>query len=239
MSVESRPEDVTAPDDGAVAMSVLARTLRQYHDDLEKTLTAVAEAAVGTVPGASSAGISLQSGPKRLETRWATSELPSQVAEAQSAAEEGPCLEAIETGGPVRVDDLGADRRWPAFVARIEGGPTASMVTVPLMLSGTSIGSLSVYSADREAFDRSAEDTALVLAGHAAVAIAAAQEEEGLRTALAARDVIGQAKGILMERYKLSADEAFTLLVRSSQRTNVKLREVAEEIATTGAIPAG
>jgi AmiR/NasT family two-component response regulator len=76
-----------------------------------------------------------------------------------------------------------------------------------------------------------------MLAVHAAVAVAGAEHEENLRTAMSSRDVIGQAKGILMERHKLTADQAFGVLARVSQELNRKLADVARELTDTGAVP--
>ena len=95
---------------------------------------------------------------------------------------------------------------------------------------------LTVCSTRPEAFDDVSEQVARLVAASAAVALAGAQETEHLQTALRARDVIGQAKGILMERYKVDADEAFRMLVTASQTTNVKLRDIAAHLAATGTL---
>jgi GAF domain-containing protein len=218
------------------AMAEMAQALRHHHSSVEDTLTVVGEAALANIPRTSSAGISLAGGRGLLETRSATDELPARVAKVQSDTGEGPCLEAIHRRTPVRVDDSGAERRWSAFTERIAGEPFASMLSVPLLVGSEAIGSLSLYSDEPGVFDADAEEMGFVLAHHAAVAIAGAREEEGLLRALGNRDLIGQAKGILMERHKVTADEAFRLLVRASQTLNVKLRDLAAELAATGEI---
>ncbi len=96
------------------------------------------------------------------------------------------------------------------------------------------LGALNLFSTVPDAFDEEAEHVALLFAAHAAVAMADAQELERVRSALGTRDTVGQAKGILMERFKLTPDQAFALLVRASQTSNRKLHEVAEELATPG-----
>ncbi|HEY6745814.1 MAG TPA: GAF and ANTAR domain-containing protein [Mycobacteriales bacterium] len=220
----------------SAAMAEMAQSLRRYHSSVEETLTVVGEAALANIPRTSSAGISLEARRGLLETRSATDELPARVAEVQSDTGEGPCLESIQRRAPVRMDDSAAEQRWSAFTGRIADEPFASMLSVPLLVGGEAIGSLSLYSGEPGVFDADAEEMGFVLAQHAAVAIAGAREEEGLLQALDHRDLIGQAKGILMERHKVTADEAFRLLVRASQTLNVKLRELAAELAATGGI---
>lgn len=216
------------------AMAEMAQSLQRSHSSVDDSLTVVGEAVLANIPGAASVGISLQAGRGRIETRSATDALPARVAEAQSATGQGPCLESIERRGPVRVDDVAAEQRWAEFTARVQAEPFASMLSVPLLVAGDAIGSLSVYSAAPGGFDADSEEMSFVLAHHAAVAIAGAREEEGLLQALDHRDLIGQAKGILMERHKLTADQAFRLLVRASQTMNVKLRDLAAQLAATG-----
>ena len=96
--------------------------------------------------------------------------------------------------------------------------------------------SLNLYSADRNAFDNDSEHIGLLFAAHAAVAISGAHQQEHLNKAIAARDLIGQAKGILMERHKITADQAFSVLARASQQTNTKLVDVARSLTDTGDI---
>ncbi len=94
------------------------------------------------------------------------------------------------------------------------------------------MGALNLYSKQRDAFDDEAVAVGSVFATHAAVALAGAQQDEQMQRALQGRDVIGQAKGILMAQQDVSADEAFDILRRASQRMNIKLRELAERVAS-------
>jgi AmiR/NasT family two-component response regulator len=96
---------------------------------------------------------------------------------------------------------------------------------------------MNVYSRTAGAFDDDSQEIGRMLASHAAVAVAGAEHEENLRRAVDNRDVIGQAKGILMERHKLSADQAFGVLARVSQELNRKLVDIAHELTDTGAVP--
>ncbi len=112
-----------------------------------------------------------------------------------------------------------------------------SMLCYQLFIEGDQLGAMNLYARTRRAFDDDSEDVGRMLAAHAAVAVAGAEHEENLRTAVNSRDVIGQAKGILMERHKLTADQAFGVLARVSQEMNRKLVDVARELTDTGAVP--
>jgi AmiR/NasT family two-component response regulator len=108
------------------------------------------------------------------------------------------------------------------------------MLSFQLFVEGDNLGALNVYGDDVNAFNEESEQIGLLVAAHAAVAFADAQEIQQLNNALTARDLIGQAKGILMERHKISAQQAFTLLTTVSANTNTKLTLVAEHLATSG-----
>ena len=216
------------------AMGELARTLHHHRASLADMLALIVATATASVPGATSAGISLAAGRGGLESRAATDDVPRLVADVQTEVGQGPCLQAMIDQVPIRIDDLTADRRWPAFVPRLAGQPIGSMLSLPLRTTGKSFGSLSLYAPAPGAFGPQSVSICAVLASHAAVALADARNEQGLRGALDNRDLIGQAKGILMERYKITDQEAFELLVRASQHSNVKLRDVAEALAVSG-----
>lgn len=216
------------------AMAELAQSLRTHHTSVDEMLALIGGAALANIAGASSAGISLRAERGRLETRSATDELPALVADVQSQTGEGPCQDCIDRRSTVRVDDLAAESRWPAFTGRLTAQALASMLSAPLLIAGRALGSLSVYSDQPRVFDADSEELAQVLARHAAVAIAGAREEEGLLLALDSRDLIGQAKGILMERHKVTSEQAFQMLVHVSQAHNVKLRDIAAQVAATG-----
>jgi GAF domain-containing protein len=113
-----------------------------------------------------------------------------------------------------------------------------SMLSLQLYVSGDNLGALNLHSTAPDAFNAESEHVGLLLAAHAAVAMASAQREEHLLRAMETRDLIGQAKGILMERHKITANQAFSLLIRASQNTNNKLRDVANHLTVTGEIAA-
>ena len=190
-------------------MSRVARHLQEEHGDVEGTLRAIAAAAVATVPHADECGISFVIGRRRIEPRAATSDLPLAVDSLQERLGQGPCLDAVWDQKVVRVDDVEADERWPEFVREVSGLGVGSMMSFQLFVVGDHLGALNMYSRRRRAFDDESQDVGLVFASHAAVALAGAENEANLRIGMDSRDVIGQAKGILMERHKLTAVEAF------------------------------
>ena len=153
---------------------------------------------------------------------------------AQFATDEGPCLEAIREHELVIIDDLRAEVRWPEYRQRALELGVRSMMGVRLFVKGDTIGALDFYSQQPHAFDRRAQLYGQVFASHAAVAMKAAITEAGLEQALRSRDLIGQAKGILMERHSLTARDAFERLSQLSQERNRTVRELAEELVRAG-----
>ena len=223
-----------APGQLAQVLSHVARQLQEEHGDVEATMQAITRAAVGTVPGADACGITFVTGRRRLESRAATSQTPRDVDALQERLGEGPCVDAVWDEKVVRVDDVARDHRWPRFAAEAPRLGVGSMLCFQLFVEADHLGALNIYASSPHSFETEAQDVGLVLASHAAVALAGAQQEATLRAGMTNRDLIGQAKGILMERYKLTASQAFALLVRTSSVTNRKLRDLAEELSTTG-----
>ncbi len=137
----------------------------------------------------------------------------------------------------VRVSDTASEDRWPEFAKRAAQLGVGSMLSFQLYVVGDNLGALNLYNREPDAFDDESEHVGLLFASHAAVAMAGAQRNEQLIRAIGTRDLIGQAKGILMERHKLTAEQAFMLLVRASQATHTKLRDIAEQLTTVGQLP--
>jgi GAF domain-containing protein len=218
-------------------MGQVARSLQEEHGDVEGTLRAITHAAVGSVPGTDEAGITLVLDRRKVESRAPTGDLPREIDRAQERLGEGPCLDAVFEHPTVRIGDIGDEDRWPRFTAEAADLGVRSMLSFRLFVTGGNLGALNLYSAHPRAFDEESESIGLVFASHAAIALAGAQHEDQLRAALASRDLIGQAKGILMNQFKLTADQAFQVLVRASTRTNRKLSDIAEELCATGALP--
>jgi GAF domain-containing protein len=219
--------------DLSVLMGRLARALQQEHACVEDTLQAITAAAVCEVPGARHAGVSLVTGRRSVRSRAATDPIVEQLDGMQTDLGEGPSLNSIWQQHTVRCDDMTSERRWPRFAAAAQERGIASSLSVQLFVAEDNLGALNLYSDTPMAFDEASEDVGLIFAAHAAVALVGAQREAQLLQALLSRDLIGQAKGILMERYKITGDKAFLFLARLSQDTNTKLHDIAEEIIDT------
>jgi GAF domain-containing protein len=222
----------------AWTLSDLARSL-QNEDSLDDTLTGIVVAAVQTVPGSQHAGLTVVEARRKAATRAATDDLVQKVDQAQYETGQGPCLSAVYEQRTVRLSDMASEDRWPEFTRRALDLGIRSMLSFQLYVSEDNLGALNLYSEQKEAFDDEAENIGLLFATHAAVAMEGARQQQHLASAVSMRDLIGQAKGILMERHKLTADQAFAVLARVSQELNRKLADIARELTETGAVPGG
>ena len=225
--------DAGGLDDLAERLSDLARAL-QDEDSVDETLQAIADAAVGTVPGAQYAALSMVEHRRKIHTRAGTADVAYAVDRVQYETGEGPCLSAVYEHQTVSLPDMTTESRWPKFTGRTAELGVLSMLSFQLYVQQDNLGALNLYSEHKNAFDDDSEHIGLLFASHAAVAMSGAQQQEHLQKAITARDVIGQAKGILMERHKLTADQSFALLSRVSQQTNTKLIDVARTLTDTG-----
>lgn len=133
--------------------------------------------------------------------------------------------------------DTAADPRWPRFMPHAVDAGIASMLSVELFVGATASAALNLYATTAGVFIVESEDLALMLAAPTGLAVSAVRKIDNLTVALESRDLIGQAKGSLMERYKITGEQAFDLLVVVSQRTNRKLRDIAGDLAATGELP--
>lgn len=228
---------VTAqPDPLAVQLSQLARDLEQQ-DTPQQTLDNIVRAAVALIPGAEQGSISVVRRRQEVHSEAASGELPRLVDSLQHELGQGPCLDAVFEQQTVHVPDMHTEQRWPRFSSRAFDAGTGSMLAFQLYVDGDSLGALNLYSTSARSFDEESEHIGLLFASHAAVAYAAAVKQSGLVRAVETRQRIGQAQGILMERHKLTEDQAFACIVAASQRTNVKLRDVADQLVETGELP--
>jgi GAF domain-containing protein len=230
------------PFDLAGTFASLARELFA-RDSIEETLDRISRLAVIAIDGCDHAGVWVVDG-QSIVNEIRSDPVVGQVDGAQREEEEGPCLDALRGERIVLADDLTNDPRYGRFGPRALDHGVAGVLSQRLAVGEDLLGSLNLYSSTPNGFADPGRETAVLFAAHTAVVLAAARaradaakEEEGLRTALASRDVIGQAKGILMERQKITADQAFDILRRASQDLNIKLRDVAERLAETGELP--
>jgi len=150
---------------------------------------------------------------------------------------EGPLVTAFTYDTVVRVRDTATDPRWPDWASLIAAHGVRSVLQVPLRGPDQVLGVLGFYSTERNAFSVDDEAVAQILARHATVAVVTATSTETLSQAMDARKVVGQAMGILMERYQIDDARAFAILRRYSQDTNTKLRDVAQLLIETRKLP--
>jgi hypothetical protein len=188
----------------------------------------IVDGAVTIIPGVRAAAVLRLTGDGMLTAPIVRGEhVVRAVMDAQNQWGQGPSLDAWRDNKQVVILDVAADPRWPEFSRRMAGLRVRCMVCT---LMGDSID-----------FDDVDEDTAMmarVFAAHAGLAMTGEQHAADATAALSTRDVIGQAKGILMERFGLTADAAFAVLVKASSETNTKLRIVCEQLCLTGVLEA-
>ena len=209
------------------SMDRLRRTLTP--GDLDHTLRQIVRAAVEVLPQVDRASITVRHHDGRLETAQPSDDALVRLDVAQYELREGPCYEAATDSVHVIVPDLAVDDRFPRYAAvALEHGVHAQ-AGLRLFDSPRSQGALNLYSRRPGAF-ADLNDLGDLFVHQAGTAIAYAQEVEDLRAALDARRTIGQAIGILMERYELTDERAFAFLTRLSSHRNVKLRQVAQEV---------
>lgn len=183
------------------------------------------------------AGVAFVHRGKDVETAAATDPLVAQLQQAQADLGEGPDLDVLADRYSVIVPDTRTDTRWPKWSSHVARAGVRSVLSVRMYTSSRTIGALNLYDAAPDRFDVSDQEVAHVLARHAAVALSTARTTENLWQAIDARKRVGQAQGILMERFGLTEEQAFAVLVRYSQNNNVKLRDVAERLVTTRELP--
>ncbi|MEA5361009.1 GAF and ANTAR domain-containing protein [Amycolatopsis sp., V23-08] len=220
-------DDAQAIDAGLSAvLGAIARTL-QAEPDVDATLVAIVKAAEDHIEGTQYAGISLVEKGHRIRTVAPTDEVVTELDAVQYRTGEGPCVDAITDHRVYRTGNMLDEDRWPAFAPAAAATGVRSMLSYRLFASETTMGALNLYSRRRDAFSEQTEEDGRVFATHAAIALIGAQTEARLVAAIETRDVIGMAKGILMQRHALDPVQAFRMLVESSQNANMKLNEVA------------
>lgn len=155
----------------------------------------------------------------------------------QYTLHEGPCLTAAENNGVYVIEDTSTDARWPQWGPGVAALGLRSVLSIHLFTDVQALGALNLYAQDLRTFSRDDVDIARVVAAHASVALARFRIEHNLWSAVDARHLIGQAQGILMERYSISAEKAFAVLRRYSQNHNRKLHDIAAGLVSTGELP--
>ncbi|HET7475041.1 MAG TPA: GAF and ANTAR domain-containing protein [Dermatophilaceae bacterium] len=226
---------MTATADGAADYAAMAE---QLHDQssVERTTELVVKLAVDLV-GCTSAGVFLRHGRDRVESAAATDPLVERADQLQLECGRGPCLEALGDNEILVIPDTETDERFAPWSAQVAELGLRSVLSLPLFSADDTTGALNLYDESPEAFGRTAISRMAVFARHATLAVKAARNESSLRHAIDSRHLIGQAQGILMERFGLGTDQAFAVLLRYSQDKNLKLRHVAESIVSSRRLP--
>lgn len=237
----NRPPDAP-PGSADPAPFVRLVAAAQADRPLRDVIDLVLEVAVDTVPGCAAASIALEAN-GRMQPAAATVPWAADLDTAQLESGCGP-MAAAATGGIVVTNNLAADERWPRLADLSNRDAERGAMSFGLVVSGTTAGVLTLYSDLGSSFPDHAFPLGDLLAAHATVTLGRTVERltfeaqaEAWQRALASRDAIGQAKGILMQQRSTTADEAFHLLRETSQLLNIKLRKVAEHVVSERRLP--
>jgi GAF domain-containing protein len=207
---------------------------------LHSVLQTVADLTSQVMPGDIEASVSLLVADKATTVVY-TGQLALDLDESQYGRGYGPCLHAAGRGETVEITDARSEPRWSDYMERAVERGSLSSLSVPLGSPEKMPAALNIYAREPNSFTDESRHTAQRFARFAGVAVAnmhayqsARELAENLQAAMDSRAAIEQAKGVLIERYRLTADQAFKLLAQSSMATNRKLRDVAEQLVATG-----
>lgn len=203
---------------------------------LDDALRIAAQRAVQLVPGAGHA-TALIVHRQAVEAQYATDPTAAAARQAQSETAEGPALSAATQTGVIRLDEVGADGRWPRFARRAAELGIGSCLSVGVPLPQQRAAAVTCYADTSGAFDPAADAMASMFAAYAAAALGRIGAEATLREALRSRELIGQATGMIMQRDRVDARTAFEQLSRASQQSNTKVREIARRMTAAAGTP--
>ena len=227
----------------AEALDRLGR-IRLTDHSMRSLLGEIAALAQQSLPGRLEVSVTLLTGDDPV-TAVTTGQLALDLDEVQYSRGHGPCLRAASVSEPVGIEDMRSDPRWPDFGAAALAHGCLSSLSLPLPLHEAVSGALNIYARSPRNFDGASREFArrfasygAVVAGNMLVYESALDRAKNLEAALASRAVIDQAKGILMERFKLTPDQAFRALAHVSMQTNTKVRDIAERFIETGELRA-
>jgi hypothetical protein len=199
--------------------------------DSDTVIAELAEHAAVEIPGAQYAGVTVTRNAKHIDTPAATHKWPILLDEIQQRHREGPCLTAAWEEKTVYAKNLETDERFPLYARdALAETPIRSVYAFQMWIAGETMGALNVYAETADAFGPETREIGMVFATLSSVAWNAARRDEHFKKALASRDVIGQAKGMLMERYGVSGIQAFDLLRKLSQDSNTPLIQIAADL---------
>lgn len=218
--------------DLALRMAELARAVAMPQT-AEEIFAEVTAAAVDLIPGVDTAGILLIGKGGVFESHATTTDLPHELDELQRTLQEGPCISAALDETVVVTDDFRKEPRWPAYSAAVAKLGVFSGMSFRLYTSERTAGALNLFGFQPTAWTAGSVTTGTVLAAHAAAAVMAHRHGQQLQSALATRDRIGQAKGIIMERYRVDDVRAFEMMRKLSQDSNTPLVDIAQQVIDT------
>jgi GAF domain-containing protein len=215
------------------ALAAAAR-LMNTTSTTDEALDLIVHAAQNSLAGIDHVGVSVVHKDGLITTEAATDDLVRQVDALQYELREGPCVSAITTQTPVVAIERGHKQDvWPRYVAASERLGVRSQLGLLLFADHRTLGALNLYSTSTDVLDPEIVHLAELFAAHAAMAMGKVRTVEQLHEGMHARQIIGQAVGILMERHDLTEDRAFAFLSRASQTSNIKLRDIAQELVTS------
>lgn len=215
----------------AAQLAGMVAALDRRGTDTAGALRELVGTGVRHVPGCQYAGITMAERGATVANVVATHRYPAVLDAIQDRYREGPCVAAAWRHHMMHVEDLSADGRWPRYRrCALEQTPIRSILSYELFVDGRSMAALNFYADAPRAFSDEAVEVGGVFAAHTALAWSLMRREDQFRSALASRDIIGQAKGVIMERFDVDAVEAFELLTRLSQASNRKLLDVARAL---------
>jgi GAF domain-containing protein len=238
------PQDDGRPERDVLLDSISALLeLLVAAESLDVTVRRVADLACRAIPGCAQGSVT-RVGDDGAYTVVATATDAQEIDETQYAAGSGPCLDAIREQRPIRVRRMAGDGDYETFRAAAVARGVHSCLSLPLLLRDRPVGALNLYAEEEDAFGTDADEISAYLAAQVALAISCAELHDNTRglvgqleDALVSRDVIGQAKGILMATRHVDADAAFAMLRRASHNSNRKLRDIVDEVVATGTLP--
>jgi GAF domain-containing protein len=220
---------VPRPTEVAAALAEAAKTI-DHPRSLEETLDAIVHAARDTIPGLEHVGISILHRDGRIETKAGTDQLVWELDDLQYGINQGPCVDAVKSDPIMYLDDARHDDRWPDYLPRAVEKGLRSQLALRLYTEEETLGGINMYSTTGPGLTPEAIQLAELFAAHASIALGRKRYEHQLAEAVASRQVIGTAVGILMERYQITESRAFQFLVRVSRTSNHKVRLIAQEV---------
>lgn len=205
--------------------------------DEDQTMQAVIDSAIGMFD-CQHASVMMTHGENRIETAVYTDDVALRADQLQMVYGQGPCLTALQIGEAHLIDDAATDPRWSTWGVMVAGIGIRSVLTVPLTGDdGKTIGSLNLYAHATCVFDVDDEAVAHILATYATIALGKVRLGSSIRRAIDRRAVVGQAQGIVMERYGLTGEQSLALLVRYSNERRVELESIADQVAQSRMLP--